>query len=132
MKRDSKTFYALLGAWKRLFSRSPIRSKILSKARKEKVRKKKDGSISKRPNVVYLCNICKKYHKLSDIQVDHIKPVIPLNRPALSMSFDEIAERLFCSEDNLQVLCKKCHKKKSKEENNIRKELKKELKESNG
>lgn len=45
-----------------------------------------------------------------DIHVDHINPVGQLN------DWNAHINKLFCSADNLQILCKKCHKKKTKDE----------------
>lgn len=71
---------------------------------------------------VYLCAHCNGRFGPKEIDVDHILPVIPLNG---SKSFDEIIPRLFCDSDNLQVLCKPCHKTKSKAENKLRFEYRK-------
>lgn len=43
------------------------------------------------------------------------------------MSWDTIVERIFCEPENLQVLCSKCHTKKSQKENRERKKIKDEL-----
>lgn len=67
----------------------------------------------KRSKWEYLCAECGKYYKGTEVSVDHIVPAGSLN------SFDDLAgfcERLFCSVDGLQVLCKSCHAKKTAEE----------------
>lgn len=66
----------------------------------------------------YKCACCTEEFTLKEIEVDHIEPVIPETG---FNTWDEFIERLFCPAENLQVLCKTCHKKKSKEENNKRK-----------
>ena len=38
-----------------------------------------------------------------------------------TLSYDEYVERLFCSSDNLQILCKSCHRKKTLAETKKRK-----------
>jgi hypothetical protein len=58
----------------------------------------------------YKCAACGKDFTQSNVQVDHIKPI------GKDLSWDEFIEKLFCERDNLQVLCKACHKKKTKEE----------------
>lgn len=59
----------------------------------------------------YRCAKCKKDFPQSNVQVDHIDPI------GSCATFDEFVERLFCEKENLQVLCKPCHKKKTKKEN---------------
>lgn len=81
----------------------------------------------KRANVrrgFYLCNGCKEEvpttikvgnKRYKNVLVDHIKPIID---PDIGFTnFHDFAENLFCELDNLQVLCKECHDKKTKEEN---------------
>lgn len=55
--------------------------------------------------------------KVQNVFVDHIEPVVD---PAIGFtSWDDYIERMFCEQDNLQVLCKSCHDKKSAEERTI-------------
>lgn len=66
----------------------------------------------KRRKFDYQCNGCKKWCKGSEVSVDHIQECGSLK------DFDDLprfVETLFCEADNLQVLCKTCHDKKSKE-----------------
>jgi 5-methylcytosine-specific restriction endonuclease McrA len=72
---------------------------------------------------VYLCNGCKEEvtttivvdgKRMKNIFCDHVAPVVD---PTTGFSgWDEFVNRLFCEKENLQVLCKVCHDKKSKEE----------------
>jgi hypothetical protein len=67
----------------------------------------------------YRCAGCKKIFKLREVQVDHIKPKIPVT------GWDNIQAfvlRLLCDpKTGLQVLCEdKCHATKSKTENEER------------
>lgn len=64
----------------------------------------------------YTCNKCKKVFSSNKVHVDHIDPVVPVDTAALSMSWDTIISRLYCSLSNLQVLCVNCHKAKSRRE----------------
>lgn len=59
----------------------------------------------------YRCATCGGTFPAKQVQVDHIRPM------GKGRSWDEFINELFCEEDNLQVLCLKCHKAKSKEEN---------------
>lgn len=72
----------------------------------------------KRGGPLYICNHCGLCFPGKDIQVDHIDPVIPVEREV--KDWNEYIERLFCSPNKLQVLCKPCHLIKSNEENEER------------
>lgn len=63
---------------------------------------------------MYKCNCCGGEFSNSNVEVDHIKPVVD---PAKGFKdWNTFIKRLYCEQDNLQVLCKPCHKQKSKEE----------------
>jgi 5-methylcytosine-specific restriction endonuclease McrA len=109
------------GAIRRSFVRSPVIQGILKKHRKEETEYKKDGTPSKRKAVYYQCNKCKEWYRKKYISVDHIDPVIPVDKGFTS--WDDFVERLFVSEDRLQVLCKTCHNKKTQEERKLRKKI---------
>jgi len=96
------------------------------KARRERVRYKENGEKSKRPYVEYECASCKSRSPRSEVQVDHITPVIALTGPG---SIQELVDRQFTSD--LQMLCKACHKQKTnkeRKERNIFKKAKDSLK----
>lgn len=57
---------------------------------------------------IYQCAMCKKHTRRKDIHVDHIVAVGKFT------SFDLYIERLFCDTSGLRVLCKTCHKVKTK------------------
>lgn len=61
----------------------------------------------------YECAECHKRFPAKDIQVDHVVPVVPVTG---FETWDNVIENLFCEADNLQVLCKPCHKLKSQKE----------------
>ena len=96
---------------------------ILKENRVEKPRYKVDGALSKKPSVFYKCSDCKELVKSTEIQVDHIQPVIPLNGNLAEMTLNEYALRVFKSK--CQLLCTVCHKLKSKSENSQRRKFKK-------
>jgi len=79
---------------------------------------------------LYDCAICSakedKAFKRDDIEVDHIEPVVPLDRAMEECSIQELYDRLYCEADNLRTLCKPCHHKVSAEQNAIRAKNKKE------
>lgn len=58
----------------------------------------------------YQCESCKNWHPQKNVQVDHITEVGPLT------SFDHLpsfVRNLFCEIDQLRVVCKTCHDKKT-------------------
>jgi len=57
---------------------------------------------------LYTCGECKSTCKRKEIEVDHIIPV------GKFITFDLYIERLFCDTKGLRVLCKECHKAKTK------------------
>ena len=68
---------------------------------------------NKRMKWEYQCAECKGWFKDGDTVVDHIIPAGSLK------GWEDIAafcQRLFCSIDGLQVLCKECHAKKTEHE----------------
>lgn len=87
--------------------------KPLSEARREARRPYKGPN--KRMKWEYQCAYCKKYFKMSDIRVDHIEPAGSLK---CAEDLPGFVERLFCEVVGLQVLCNKCHDKKTKKDNN--------------
>ncbi len=66
---------------------------------------------NKRQKHEYQCAKCKKYWIRTKINVDHVKPAGTLQAFSDLPAF---AERLFCGEDGLQVLCLSCHKEKGR------------------
>lgn len=89
-------------------------------AREEFPRYTKSGKVSVIPDVYYRCAICGELFKQKEVQVDHIDPVVPLDKPELEMTVGEYAYRTFMNE--CQVACKTCHKEKSAWENKKRRE----------
>ncbi len=119
---DPATTSAIIGAMKRSFSRSPIVRSFLDKHRIEKPYIKKDGTTSSVPRVYYKCFVCDNEFPSSQIQVDHVEPVVPVEIPTRHMCLDSLVNRLYCGEEGLQILCKKDHKEKSVIENEARNE----------
>lgn len=81
----------------------------------------------------YLCAGCKQSvpttkkvgdKRLKNVFVDHIYPVVDPTKGFTT--WDSFIERLFCEEDNLQLLCKECHDEKSLKEKALSAKHKKE------
>jgi len=66
------------------------------------------------------CAICKKIFPDHETAVDHIIPKVDVRNHADYATWDEAIDRWLCDEENLQVLCKPCHKAKSNRENTLR------------
>lgn len=135
MKRTSKTRKpksfvvkaAVFSALRRSFRNYPAFKEVLDDAKTEYFIKSKHGKDLRR--VQFECNGCKESFKRTEVNVDHIEPVIPLEGlPGTEEhpDFNIYIERLFCSKSNLQILCKTCHKKKSNEEKKQRDKIRKQ------
>lgn len=120
-------------AIRRTFSRSPLVQDVLKSVRSEHDQYKKDGSLAKRKAVRYECAECRKLFMRTEVAVDHIEPVIPLDKEFAD--WDTFVNRLFCSKDNLQILCSyiikdkykhddelSCHHEKTQNERKLRKQ----------
>ena len=73
---------------------------------------------------VYKCNICQELFKPDETTMDHINPVVPVTGVDDSLPLYEIIGKYVVSllvyESGWQCLCKPCHEKKTREENEIR------------
>lgn len=99
------------GAIRRVFSRSTLRNQVIAEALVV-------HSDPERPRVKNwcLCNVCKKPEAKSYMAVDHLSPVIPVDRSFEEMALDEVVDRLWCAKENLQAICPTCHDEKTKQE----------------
>lgn len=66
----------------------------------------------------YRCAACSGEFPQTLIQVDHINPVVDPQEGFTT--WDDVISNLFCEQDNLQVLCKPCHKIKTQNERKSR------------
>lgn len=117
----SKERGLLKGAIRRVFGRSDLRRKAIT-----------DNILEgyydpKRSRVKFWvkCEECGGWEAKSNVQVDHIEPVVPIDRSFEEMTLDELVDRMWCHETMLQLLCKPCHTIKTKAENKERRLFKK-------
>jgi 5-methylcytosine-specific restriction endonuclease McrA len=73
---------------------------------------KKDGTEGKTLLNYWPCAICGELVRERD--VDHVNPIG--KSPTCDEEIGKATERLFCSIENLQIVCKPCHKKKTKKD----------------
>lgn len=109
------------GALRRVFSRSDLRRKVLDASEIKHF----DSS---RPRVKKwsCCSSCSKIAPKYLMEVDHKLPVVPVTSAFSEMTLDELADRIWCLEDNLWAICESCHDLKSASENKERRKNKKE------
>lgn len=110
----------LKGAIRRVFSRSELRRRVLDTADithfdEARLRVKKWSR----------CNDCEKPTPRYLMQVDHMSPIIPLTTTLEAMEWTEVVDRTWCQENNLNPICKPCHKLKTSLEQKQRKANKK-------
>ncbi len=108
------------GALRRVFARSDLRRQAIDSAALP------GHADLSRPRVKswVRCNECKKPEAKSYCVVDHLTPLVPLDRALDEMTWDELLDRLWCDISNLQVLCETCHKLKTKVETRARRDFK--------
>lgn len=75
------------------------------------------------------CNKCKKWFWLDELEIDHIKNIrSELDSTTTETFFDTIGTAIklaYCEKDNLQRLCKNCHRNiKTKEDREVQREFK--------
>lgn len=119
--KNPKERNLLKGAIRRVFSRSELRRKALMASQTDHI----DPS-RKRVTRWSKCAKCNKLEPSYLCEIDHMDPVIPIGLGIEDMSWDQIIDRVWCDERNLQALCKDCHKAKSKEEAGERRKNKKQ------
>lgn len=90
--------------------RWPPKYETLNEAKTEKKINPKTGRLAQH----YLCAICNEQYPQKEVEVDHIEPVV--DKATGFIDWNIFIERLFCSRDNLQLVCKSCHKIKTKQE----------------
>lgn len=107
----------VIGFIRRAFVRWEPRRKALKEASVGRKTNKKTGRLAEH----FICSDCGKDFVQRDVQVDHIQPVVDPDEGFVDL--EHYFDRMFCDTDNLQILCRECHKDKTREENRKRKEV---------
>ena len=82
---------------------------------------KKNGELSKKIKVRYICAQCKGEFPSDGVQVDHIEEIGSLKSLE---ELENFADKLFCDKEGMQVLCKDiCHQEKTNAWREIRRLL---------
>jgi len=115
----AKEWGLLKGALRRVFFRSQLRKEALQ-------RSIVDVTCANRPRVKKWsrCPVCDRLEPTYKMEVDHLEPLVPLNKTLQEMSMDDLVDRLWCDVHNLLAKCNDCHKLKTAAENKERRRLK--------
>lgn len=111
------------GGLRRVFSRSELRRRVIEKGLVENEDPKRT-----RVSKWVWCESCGEVFPKYLAVVDHILPIIPLDRHSETVAPTELVEALWCDESNLQRICKPCHLTKSRAESKIRRDNRKKAK----
>lgn len=107
----------LINQLRRLTLRYPPAIRATNRTREEYFILSKKGTKVKR--VKYTCELCgKKDLKRSEMDLDHIIPVVDIDKGFTD--WNDFITRLFCQEDELQLICEPCHSAKTLNENKSR------------
>ena len=112
---DAKFKGWIISLLRRGTMRWPPRNEALAKAKTEKKINTATGRMAQH----FKCAVCLQDYSAKNVVVDHIEPVV---LPGIGfIDWNTYIERMFCSVENLQVLCKTCHDIKSSIEKTQRK-----------
>ena len=112
---DAKFKGWIISLLRRGTMRWPPRNEALAKAKTEKKINTATGRMAQH----FKCAVCLQDYSAKNVVVDHIEPVV---LPGIGfIDWNTYIERMFCSVENLQVLCKTCHDIKSSTEKTQRK-----------
>lgn len=117
-KEEAKLRNFIISQLRSSFRKYGVKYEVLKEALVGKQVNEKTGREAKH----YRCTSCSGLFVQSSVQIDHREPVVDKTG---FKDWNTYIDRLFCSKDNLQVLCLGCHKIKSKDENAVRRIQKK-------
>jgi hypothetical protein len=111
---SKKDINNIRGALRLAFKRSDYRKEFLYGKSYRVPRYKADGSRHKVDYRMVDCNICLRASNLASVEVDHIDPIGSTLKVLEDVK--TFILRLYCPYSNLQIVCKECHKVKTKED----------------
>ena len=100
----------IISALRAYMKRFPPKWKALKAASIGRAINRRSGRLAEH----YECASCAEHFVARDVQVDHIEPVVSPQEGF--QDWWTYMNRLYCEAENLQVLCKPCHKGKTAEE----------------
>ena len=104
---DAKFKGWIISLLRRGTMRFPPRNDALRTAKTDKKINAATGRMAQH----FKCAVCLQDYSAKNVVVDHINPVV---LPGIGfIDWNTYIERMFCSVENLQVLCKTCHNAKS-------------------
>lgn len=111
-KTEAKFYSWLRGQIRRIWSKHPVKLEYIKSVRRPLTQKEKDsGRFHASTKNVIDCRACNASFKASDIQVDHIIGEHSCRDIGQAKAFLEAMA--FCSFEDLQALCKECHRIKT-------------------
>lgn len=112
----------LRGAWRRAFARFPIVKEKLDEGKRYVDKFNKGGEKAKKQAVEFHCEVGDHWVRASlnakrNIFIDHIVPVVDVaNIEGGTHDWNEFHDRLVCSKENLQRICREHHNFKTQQE----------------
>lgn len=103
---DPKTLILIDKAIRKSFNQNSLEMALI-------LQRGKSNEVGPRGGARFQCKGCNQLFGRGDIFVDHVQPVVPVNISMASMTLQMYYERCFTTADNLQLLCKSCHKNKT-------------------
>lgn len=113
MELSKKDINNIRGAIRQSYHMSEHYKTYITTRRIEIPRYKKNGERAKKDFVKYECDSCKELVSGGFMDVDHI---IPIGSFTSLDQVESFVKRVYCSYDNLQVLCDTCHNHKTAED----------------
>ena len=123
---EKKVGLVILKGLRDAFKRTKKYQNDLKSAKVTQPRYKQDGTRHKIDSVFFKCEHCLELFKQTEVQLDHIEPVIPTNDTYLNYTIHQMYDRIF--NGKTQVLCKPCHKEKTRLETNARAKFRRQAK----
>ena len=110
---DEYTLRLVHAAIRKAFLKSPQYQRCIRDALSDQV--------GPRGGVRLKCCKCKAIFPPKECEINHREPVTEYHRRQKSYSPEEYYQRVFTPVENLELTCKPCHKKITKEQNKMRK-----------